>query len=157
MEYCTIKGLNAVHDDGLHYLKALKDETIGGIFAAQLVEHLKIDDIISLCTLSFLKLKPGSCLILETPNPTSLSIYTNAFYIDPSHVKPVHPKMLKYFLEKAGFQDIEIIFTESSKIDYKLPLINGNGIENLEEFNNGVNLLSDLIFGSQDYAIIARK
>ena len=157
VEYCTIKGLNAVHDDGLHYLKALKDETIGGIFAAQLVEHLKIDDIISLCTLSFLKLKPGSCLILETPNPTSLSIYTNAFYIDPSHVKPVHPKMLKYFLEKAGFQDIEIIFTESSKIDYKLPLINGNGIENLEEFNNGVNLLSDLIFGSQDYAIIARK
>ncbi len=48
-------------------------------------------------------------------------------------------------------------FTEVSKIDYKLPLLTSNYVDNLEEFNDGINLLSEMFFGSQDYAIIARK
>ena len=29
--------------------------------------------------------------------------------------------------------------------------------EILKEFNDGINLISDMLFGSQDYAVIARK
>jgi O-antigen chain-terminating methyltransferase len=96
-------------------------------------------------------------VILETPNPTSLAIYTNWFYVDPSHNKPVHPLTLEYFLKQAGFSDIEVLYTEQSKPDFKIPELHVTGAENLEEFNNGMKVVSNVLFGSQDYAIIARK
>ncbi len=157
VDYCKIKGFNSVNDDAIAYVSRLKDESIGGIFAAQLIEHLKTDQIIQLCNDAYKKLIPGSYLIFETPNPTSLAIYTNAFYVDPSHNKPVHPRTIEYFLKQAGFSDISIIFTEHSKSKYRLPLLNGESISNLNEFNDGINCITDILFGSQDYAIIAKK
>lgn len=157
VEFCNFKGLQAVEEDAIKYLNKLDDNSVGGIFSAQLIEHLQTNQLIRLCVESYKKLKRGGYLILETPNPTSLSIYTNAFYIDPSHVKPVHPKTLEYFLNQAGFKEIQVIFTEQSKVGYRLPLLNGENISNLNEFNDGINCISDIIFGSQDYAIIAQK
>ena len=124
---------------------------------SQVVEHLTTDQILSLCNLTYKKLQSNSYIIIETPNPTSLSIYTNWFYVDPSHIKPIHPKTLEYFLKKAGFNDIQVVYTEQSKVGYRLPLLDSQNINNISDFNDGINLLSDIIFGSQDYAIIARK
>lgn len=157
VELCKEKGLSAVCGDAIEYLATQKEDSLGGIFGAQIVEHLQPEQIMNICDLAYNKLEKDGCIILETPNPKCLSIYTNAFYIDPSHVKPVHPETMKYFLKQAGFRNIQIIFTESSRIPYKLPLLQGNNISNLEEFNSGINLLTELIFGSQDYAIIAKK
>lgn len=157
VDYCNINDLSAVYCDAIEYLANLQNNTIGGVFASQLVEHLNTNQLIQLCNEAYKKLLPGSYLILETPNPTSLSIYMNAFYMDPSHNKPVHPKTLEYFLKQAGFSEISVVFTEQSKVGYKLPLLEGQNINNLNEFNDGINLLSDIIFGSQDYAIIAKK
>ena len=72
-------------------------------------------------------------------------------------MKPVHPKAIEYLLKKAGFSRVQVIYTESSRTGYRLPLLNASNTANLAEFNNGINLLSDLIFGSQDYAVIATK
>ncbi|MDE7311936.1 MAG: class I SAM-dependent methyltransferase [Eubacterium sp.] len=155
--YCKAKGLNAVCEDALNYLFHEKNNRIGGIFASQLIEHLTNNQLLQLCHLAYEKLETGGCLILETPNPMCLSIYMNAFYVDPSHQKPVHPKTMEYLLKREGFQEVEILFTEASKSSYRLPLLESGAIQNLSEFNDGMNLLSDLLFGSQDYAIIARK
>ena len=102
-------------------------------------------------------MESGSYLVIETPNPTSLAIYTHAFYVDPSHVKPVHPLTMEYFLQKAGFKNIKIIYTDTSKINCHIPALRGEGIENLDEFNDVMSDVSSTLFGSQDYAIIARK
>lgn len=157
VELCKEKGLDAVHGDAIEHLLKQEDNSLGGIFGAQLVEHLSPEQIVTICNAAYDKLQEGSCIILETPNPRCLSVYTNAFYIDPSHIKPVHPDTLKYYMEQAGFKDVQILYTESSKVPYELPLLNAQNVENLEEFNSGMKLLSDLIFGSQDYAVIARK
>lgn len=157
VEYCKYKNLNAAYGDGIEYIRNLQDESIEGIFASQIAEHLKAEQLFTLCKESYKKLKQGCYFILETPNPTSLSIYTNAFYMDPSHVKPVHPKTLEFFLKESGFKEIRIVYTEQSKVNYRLPLLEGENINNLSEFNDGINLLSDVIFGSQDYAVIAKK
>ena len=157
VEYCTYKGLNVVHSDAINFLFQLPDESLGGIFSAQLIEHLSAKQIISLCNLSYQKLKKGNYIIIETPNPSSLATYMNSFYVDPSHEKPIHPKAMEYFLKEAGFKQIEVMYTEQSKVDYRFPLLQGEQIENLSEFNDGINFLSDIIFGSQDYAVIARK
>ncbi|MCD7890656.1 MAG: class I SAM-dependent methyltransferase [Ruminococcus sp.] len=154
-DYCQMQGLAAVCCDGTEYLASL--DGVDGIFVGQVVEHLRPNEIIRLCNTAYERLTEGGCIVIETPNPTSLAIYTNAFYIDPSHVKPVHPLTMKYYLECAGFKNIEKIYTESSKPPYSIPELKCSSAENGEEFNRAMKTVSDIIFGSQDYAIIAVK
>lgn len=153
VDYCQMNGLKAVCCDGAEYLASV--EKADGIFVGQVVEHLEPYQIIRLCNTAYEKLTEGGCIVIETPNPTSLAIYTNAFYIDPSHVKPVHPLTMKYYLEKAGFKNIEIVYTESSRPDQRIPELKCESAENAGEFNAAMKKVSDIIFGSQDYAIIA--
>lgn len=150
-DYCNMKGLKAFCGDGTEYLSKL--ENVDGIFVGQVVEHLKTHEIIRLCNTAYEKLEEGGCIIIETPNPTSLAIYTNAFYIDPSHIKPVHPLTMRYYLEKSGFRNIEIIYTENSRPPYSIPELSGGS----EEFNSAMKQVSDILYGSQDYAIVAVK
>ena len=154
-EYCNMKGLKAACGDGADFLR--KTEGVDGIFVGQVVEHLTPHQIIDLCNTAYDRLEEGGCIIIETPNPTSLSIYTNAFYIDPSHIKPVHPLTMQYYLEKAGFTDVEIIYTENSRPPYSIPALKCEEAENTEEFNEAMKRVSDMIFGSQDYAVVAVK
>lgn len=154
-EYCNMKGLKASCGDGVDFL--IKSEGVDGIFVGQVVEHLKPHQIISLCNTAYERLEEGGCIVIETPNPTSLSIYTNAFYIDPSHMKPVHPLTMQYYLEKAGFTDIEIIYTESSRPPYIIPELKCGSAGETAEFNEAMKRVSEMLFGSQDYAIVAVK
>ena len=68
----------------------------------------------------------------------------------------MHPKTLDYLVKKAGFEKVEVLFTESSKIPFKIPKLSCK-CENIGEFNAAMGKVSDLLFGSQDYAVIARK
>ena len=154
-DYCKGNGLKAVYGDAVEYLRQC--DRCGGIFAGQLAEHLSTEQLVQLCELAYEKLEDGAYLIIETPNPMSLAIYTHAFYIDPSHQKPVHPMTLKYFLEKAGFHKIDLIFTKNSRIPMEIPELKAEGVENLEAFNQSMKQVSELLFGSQDYAIVGQK
>ena len=152
-EMCQMHGLNVVCDDALHFLR--EQQKVGGIFAGQLIEHLSVNQLVELCRLAYEKLEEDAYIIMETPNPTCLAIYSHAFYIDPSHNKPVHPLTVKYILEKSGFTKIEILYTETSKLPVSIPAI--SGIEDADKFNNAMHIVSESLFGSQDYAVIARK
>ena len=153
-EYCTMQGLKATCGDGISYLSRM--QTVDGIFAGQVVEHLTPEQIMTLCNTAYEKLEAGGCLVVETPNPLSLSIYTNAFYIDPSHVKPVHPLTMQYYLEKAGFENIQVLYPESSRPAQRIPALKVAG-ENVEEFNTAMQQVSQMLYGSHDYAVIAVK
>lgn len=153
---CIKDGLKVVWDDGINYLKKLNNESVDAITGFQVAEHLTTARLIELCQLSYEKITEGGVLILETPNPQCLSIYTNSFYLDSTHTKPVHPKALQYYLEEAGFSKVEILYTQSSKVPYSLPLIEEE-ISNKKQVNDGIWILSELIWGSQDYAVIAYK
>ena len=155
VDYCQGLGLKTVLADGIAYLGA--QEKVGGIFASQLIEHLDTDKMIEFCRLAYQKLEDDCYLILETPNPSCLAIFTHAFYIDPSHNKPIHPLTVKYILERAGYREIQIVYTETSRLSDGLPMLSGSGIDNLEEFNKALKELNDVLYGSQDYAIIAKK
>ncbi len=155
VQYCLDRGLDVTEGDAIAYLA--QTAPVDGIFAGQLVEHLSIGQIIALCARAYEKLEEGGCLILETPNPMSLAIYTHAFYMDPSHQKPVHPYTLQYLVEKAGFRRAEILFTRGSRLEEHIPRIAGSGIQNAEEFNRDLQTMAECLYGSQDYAIIAQK
>ena len=152
--YCKSVGLNAVMADGICFLE--KIASTDGIFAGQVVEHLDTERIMALCRLAYKKLEKGSYLVIETPNPTSLAIYTRAFFIDPSHQKPVHPLFLEYCLKACGFENTQIIYTKNSELP-AIPSIECPSMINAKEFNNAMKTVSQTLFGSQDYAIVARK
>ncbi len=154
VEFCKERDLNVVEQDAIEYL--LNCDGTDGIFAGQLVEHLKVEQIIALCRVAYERLEPGKCLIMETPNPMSLAIYTHAFYLDPSHMKPVHPLLLQYIAAKAGFSKVDIIFTKESRLDMEIPKLEIEGAD-LVQYNKAMAEVSNLLFGSQDYAIVAYK
>lgn len=155
VELGIMKDLPIECHEAITFLK--EQSSVDGIFVGQVVEHMTIDAIIELCKIAYEKLEKNCYLIIETPNPTSLAIYTEAFYIDPSHNKPVHPKTLQYIVEKEGFSNVEILYTDSSKLPYTIPEISQYVDGSIAEFDKAMKRVSDLLYGSQDYAVIAKK
>lgn len=154
-EYCKMRHLPVEQGDAIHFLR--QQDSVDGIFVGQVVEHISTKQIIELCMVAYEKLEDGCYLIMETPNPTSLAIYTEFFYVDPSHKKPVHPLTLQYIAEKQGFSDVQIIYTESSRVPYEIPRLSDKEEGREHEFDVAMQRVSNLLYGSQDYAVIARK
>lgn len=144
--HCRQKGLRAEVADLVGHLSSLKDGTLGGIFSAQVVEHLQPRYLLQFLELSCAKLHTGGRLVIETINPTSLYAIFEAYYRDLSHVQPIHPDTLKFFAEESGFGDVQIIYRSPVADELKL---SGDG-ENTRKLNR-------ILFGDQDYALVARK
>lgn len=151
VEYCQYNKLRASHKDALEYLKTVEDNSLDGIFIGQVVEHLSEEYLETLITETYRKLANGAYMIVETPNPKNLGIFSNSFYIDPSHVKPVHPEYLKYLMNQEGFEQVREI--------YSSPVENGLDIEAIQdrEVQRNFSKINDVLFGNQDYALIVRK
>ena len=115
---CRDRGLEVHQVDALEFLRGLPDEYLSGVFSAQVVEHLEPAYLVDLVNTLRGKLKPGGALALETINPASLYAMNNAFYLDPSHVRPVHPQTLKFIVDQAGYYPVEVVFR--SPVDLKL-------------------------------------
>jgi 2-polyprenyl-3-methyl-5-hydroxy-6-metoxy-1,4-benzoquinol methylase len=157
--YCQEKGLDVVNADAFAYLSSIPDASLGGIFAAQVIEHLEANRIIELVQLSQRKLRPGGALILETPNPTCLAVFARSFYMDFSHVKPIHPEAVRFLFESAGFNKIEVHFSASVEACMRIPPLPvvAADAEGVADFNKAIERLNDLLYGFQDYAVIGRK
>src|SRR5687768_15814003 len=69
IEVCRAKGLVASRADALAYLREQPDGSLGGLFAAQVVEHLEPAYLTHLLEAAFEKLRPGAPIVLETINP----------------------------------------------------------------------------------------
>jgi hypothetical protein len=69
----------------------------------------------------------------------------NAFYLDPTHVRPVPPQALQFLCDAAGFRDY--------RVEFLSPLPES---ERLVEGSENDALLNAILFGPQDYAVIAR-
>lgn len=156
VEYCTNRGFRAVESDALTYLSQVENNSLGGIFMAHVVEHLSNDYLLALINVAYSKLIAGCYFILETPNPDCLAAISE-FNIDISHVKPVHYKSLEYLFKAADYQSVERYHTPQSMYPYNLHHIEGSGVNNVDEFNQGVDRANQLIFGFRDYSLIARK
>ena len=65
--------------------------------------------------------------------------------------------LLQYIAKEAGFSSVEIVYTEGSRCDIEIPEIQSDSIKNLEEVNKALHRVSETLFGSMDYAVVARK
>ena len=141
---CRAKGLDAEVADIFEYLASLPEKSLGGVYCAQVIEHLAPSQLPALVGTLGTKLRPGAKVAFETPNPECLAIFSTHFYLDPTHTRPVPPALLVFYLEETGF----------GQIDVKRLNVASASIPALSELPEA---LRESCFGALDYAVIARK
>jgi SAM-dependent methyltransferase len=137
-------GLDIERGDGIAVLERRGAGSLGGVVAFQVVEHWPAGTTWAFLVAARRALKPGGVLIAETINTDSISAL-KAFFLDPTHVRPVPADALRFLAEAAGFAD--------ARIEYRAPLPSE---ERLVEASPNDARLNRLLFGPQDYALIAR-
>jgi SAM-dependent methyltransferase len=150
------RGLDAEVGDGLESLKALPDRSLGGIVLNQVVEHLTAQEVVDLVLVAYDKLQPGGIIVCETVNPQSLYVFAHSFYVDPTHVRPVHPAYLAFLFREAGFSTVEIDWRTPPPDDDVLEPVNGDD-EMAKRVNANVSRLNQLLFAPQEFALIATR
>jgi SAM-dependent methyltransferase len=160
VEVCLGKGLQAETGDALAYVRGLPDSSLGGLFAAQVVEHLEPRYLMRLLDAAFDKLRPGAPIVLETINPACWFAFFESYIRDLTHVRPVHPDTLKYLLIATGFQRVDISYRAPYPEADKLQgLARGSGAptsldDMIETLNANVEKINRLLFTYLDYAAI---
>ena len=157
VEKCKKEGLSVELRDGVSYLYDNDNLNLGGIFSSQVIEHLKPSQIIKLIKGAYKNLQEGSPLILETINPMALVTQTMAYTLDLTHRQYVHPFTIEMLLKEHGFKKVEFIY--SSPIDVEAPVLKDNDMDpkELEKYNEKIRRMHEVLFGYQDYAVIAWK
>jgi SAM-dependent methyltransferase len=105
------RGLTALQSDALTYLATVPDESVGGLAAIQVVEHLEPSYLLRLLDTASRKARPGAPIVLETINPACWLAFFSSYLRDFTHVRPVHPETLQYLLRAAGFERVEIRYS----------------------------------------------
>jgi SAM-dependent methyltransferase len=162
-EVCRARGLDVTEADAVGYLSALPDASLGGIFSAQVVEHLQPAYLLRFLELAFHKLRPGGRLVLETLNPACWVAFFDSYIRDITHVWPLHPETLKYLVVASGFTKAAVEFRSPVPLEDRLqpiavPAAADAALGDLvEAFNANVEKLNSRIFTYLDYAVIGDK
>ena len=161
-EGCRARGLDVTEADAVGYLSSLPDGSLGGIFAAQVVEHLQPGYLLRFLELAFLKLAPGGRIVLETLNPACWVAFFESYIRDITHVWPLHPETLKYLVAASGFTKTSIEYRSPVPPQDRLQPVAAAGAgpafdDLAEAFNANVEKLNSRMFTYLDYAVIGDK
>ena len=136
-------GLKAVTNDAKSYLSEYKSGSVAAITGFHIVEHIPFESLMEIFKECYRALDRGGFVLFETPNPQSLFVGANTFYLDPSHQRPVPSELLAFMLEYVGF-GTEIVPLHPIKVDE-------------QSTDKTLSSLQHAIYGDADYAVIGTK
>ena len=105
------RGLDVNEGDALTFLESMRDRSLGGVVATQLVEHLEPSYLLALIDAAARKLRDRAPIVIETINPACWLAFFSSYIRDMTHVRPVHPETLQYLLRAHGFQRVEVRYS----------------------------------------------
>lgn len=163
VEHCRARGLDVAHADAVGYLASLPGDSLGGLFAAQVVEHLDPAYLLRFLELAAEKLRPGARIVLETLNPACWTAFFESYIRDITHRWPLHPETLRYLVLASGFPQ--------ATIEYRSPLPEHERLQSIaiadgaapdlrdlvETVNGNAEKLNARMFTFMDYAVIALR
>lgn len=139
------RGLDLVHGDAVAHLRALPPDSVDMVTAFHLIEHLEVEVLLELLAAARQALRPGGCVLLETPNPSNLRMAACDFYNDPTHRSPLPPDLTEFLVSASGFGDVEVRPLHPGRP----PLPTDDAVdEQLER------LVTLTLYGPQDYAVL---
>jgi len=141
---CKSKGFDAEEADLFEWLRGQPDGAYEVLFCSQVIEHLPPLELPRFIRECSAKLEKGGVLILETPNPECLAIFSTHFYLDPTHHRPVPPILAAFHMEEAGLGRIEVKRLAPA-------------IDSMPSLASLPEDFREAFFGCLDYAIIGRK
>jgi O-antigen chain-terminating methyltransferase len=161
-EVCRARGLDVRHGDALDYLESLPNDSLGGLAALQVVEHLEPDHLVRLIETAHAKLRPGSLIVLETINAACWVAFFESYIRDLTHVRPLHPETLKFLVVAAGFERVDVHFRSPVAEGGRLQPVDvaepaGPLAELARVMNGNVERLNARLFTYLDYAVIGAK
>jgi SAM-dependent methyltransferase len=136
--YAAGEGLAVEQADALAYLESVPEGSLGGVFAAQVVEHLPPAHLLRMLELVARALRPGGLLVAETINPLS-PLALRSYFADLTHAQPLVPETLALLAGRAGFREVETRFLNAPR-----------HADDVDE------RIREILFAPLDYAIVAR-
>jgi len=131
-------GLSATEGDILKFLKGLSEKKYELVSLIHVIEHLPFEYTFQLFSEVSRVLKPGGIFIVEFPYTKNLMIGAYSFWIDPTHLRPVHPELLEFIGKRNG-----LIISKSFPI---------NGVKNIDSFS-----IESLFYFSPDVSVVFVK
>ena len=144
---CRARGFDVVQGGGIEYLRQMAPGSLGAISAIHVIEHLGFNDLVALLDEARRVLRPGGLLVLETPNPENLVVGACSFYYDPTHRQPLPPEPMRHVAEARGFTGVEILRLHPAMAPERAQSASDPWSARIDA----------LLYGPQDYAIIARN
>lgn len=145
------RNLDVVVGDALAHLRGLADGTLAAVTGMHIVEHLDLNELFEIVGECHRVLRPGGRILLETPNPTTWQVGANTFYLDPTHVRPVHPLFLEFLLSETGFNDVTVRMLHRAEPAPKL----GDHLD--ATVAEAVARFADMYGGDQDYVVLGTR
>lgn len=153
---CRGRNVPAVLDDGGTHLSELPEEQLAALTAFHVIEHLDVQTLKKFIGHCQRVLRPGGILILETPNPENLIVGACNFYFDLTHRNPIPPSTLSHLVEAHGFEVRTVERLHPPARPDWLSTV-GDGLHTVQSLRPLQQLLSDLFYSAQDYAVVAVK
>jgi len=143
-------GLDIELGDAIGHLQGLPPDSVDMVTALHVIEHLGTEELLALLEAARSALRPGGCVLLETPNPANLVMAACDFYNDPTHRSPLPCALTEYLVSTQGFGDIEVRPLHPKPSPFAR--YSGEGVSpQMHE------LLLHLLWGPQDYAVLGYK
>jgi len=149
-------GLDARCEEAVNHLETLDESSLQAVSAFHFAEHVPLEVLMRVLDAAFLALRPGGVLLLETPNPTNLIVGSAAFYLDPTHLRQLHPDFLSFFVESRGFEEVEVHFVHPVVDDASLRAGAPDDVYD-PRLSRVVESAEWALFGPQDYVVVARR
>jgi 2-polyprenyl-3-methyl-5-hydroxy-6-metoxy-1,4-benzoquinol methylase len=136
-------GYKAYENDALSYLLKQKPSSYAVISGFHLVEHIPFPMLLKIFEECYRVIHEDGFVLFETPNPNNLTVGSSNFYMDPSHIKPLPPKLLAFAMEVQGF------FTQILELH--------PAHQNIKHQDPVIEDIMRMVYGPADYAVLASK
>jgi SAM-dependent methyltransferase len=103
------KGHDVELGDANAYLESQPDGSLGAVVSAQVIEHLRYDELVRFFELAHGKLADGGMLLAETVNPHSVAAL-KLFWLDLTHALPIFPEVAVALCRLHGFSAARVLF-----------------------------------------------
>lgn len=166
VEYCSDCELDVVLSDPIDFLDSLEDSSLDGILLSKFAGRKSPAQLVRMLEICKRKLKTGSPLVIETPNPFSVFAIASYAIEESEFLHPLHPETLKLICTTYGFKEPQVVFLNPlppeenlEELDLKTTgaFLDPREIELFNTVNENFSKINRLLFSHADYALVAKR